>query len=66
MKLKGEIRAYVEHDVHMTLEDFGTNALNCDSVAKLSVSGLELILQKSCHDRRQEVRGRTSCRIKTA
>ena len=29
----------------MTLEDFGTNALNCDSVAKISVSGLELIPQ---------------------
>ena len=32
-------------EVHMTLEDFGTNALHCDSVANISVRSLELIPQ---------------------
>ena len=57
VKLKRKIRGISGvNEVQMTLEDFGTNALNCDSVARLSVSELGLIPRTSCrqcHHRRR-------------
>ena len=66
VKLKGEISCVGGvNEVHMTLDGFGTNALNCDSVAQLTLSGLETnsttTCCRQCHNRRQELRGRGSC-----